>query len=85
MCSITVVILTLNEEKHIERCLARAFHVARQLLVVDSFSTDQTVTIAQSLGAQLWQQDFKTHSVHLPWARANLPVDTAELVRLEAD
>jgi glycosyltransferase involved in cell wall biosynthesis len=85
MSDLTIVILTLNEEKHIERCLASAFQVARRVLVVDSFSTDQTVTIAQLLGAQVWQHEFKNHAAQLAWALENLPIDTEWVMRVDAD
>lgn len=45
--NLTILILTYNEEKHIERCLVSAFQVAQQVFVVDSFSTDRTLAIAQ--------------------------------------
>jgi glycosyltransferase involved in cell wall biosynthesis len=48
--SITVVILTMNESVHIGRCIRSLRSVASNVFVVDSFSTDQTVQIAESLG-----------------------------------
>ena len=50
--TLTVAVLTLNEEKRIRACLQSA-SFADQLLVVDSGSTDRTVTIAQEMGAQV--------------------------------
>lgn len=82
---LTVVILTFNEEKHIERCLRSAFQVARQVFVVDSFSTDQTMVIAESLGARVWQHEFKNHATQLDWALENLPIDTKWVMRIDAD
>lgn len=85
MSSITVVILTFNEEKHIERCLHSAFQIAQQVIVVDSFSTDRTLAIAQSHGAQVWQHEFKNHAEQLAWALEHLPVDTDWIMRVDAD
>lgn len=85
MNSIAVVILTFNEEKHIDRCLRSAFQVAHQVFVVDSFSTDRTPEIAQSHGAQVWRHEFKNHAAQLAWALDNLPIDTDWVMRVDAD
>lgn len=50
--SLTIAVLTLNEAAQIEACL-RSATFADQLLVVDAGSTDETVSIAQSLGAEV--------------------------------
>jgi glycosyltransferase involved in cell wall biosynthesis len=85
MSSIAVIILTLNEEKHIERCLRNVFQIARQVFVVDSFSTDRTLDIAQSLGVQVWQHEFKNHAEQLAWALEALPIGTEWVMRVDAD
>ena len=48
---ISAVILTFNEEKHIERCLRSLAGVADQVVVVDSGSTDATVDLCRRFGA----------------------------------
>ncbi len=82
---LTIIILTFNEEKHIERCLHSAFQVAHQVFVVDSFSTDRTVEIAEALSARIWQHEFKNHAVQFAWALGNLPIDTDWVMRVDAD
>jgi glycosyltransferase involved in cell wall biosynthesis len=82
---LTAIILTCNEEKHIERCLRSAFQVARQVFVIDSFSTDRTVEIAEALGARVCQHEFKNHAMQLAWALENLPIDTEWVMRVDAD
>jgi len=83
--SLTAIILTFNEEIHIERCLKSAFQVASQVFVVDSFSTDKTVAIAGVLGARVWPHEFTNHAAQLAWALENLPIDTQWVMRLDAD
>jgi glycosyltransferase involved in cell wall biosynthesis len=82
---LTVVILTFNEEIHIERCLKSAFQIASQVFVVDSFSTDKTVAIAEALGARVWQHEFTNHAAQLAWALVNLPIDTQWVMRVDGD
>lgn len=85
MMDLTIVILTFNEENHIERCLRSAFQVAHHVFVVDSFSIDRTLAIAESLGAQVWQHEFKNHATQLAWALENLPIVTEWVMRVDAD
>lgn len=53
MPTLTIAVLTLNEASQIEACLKSAAF-ADQVLVVDSGSTDQTVALAQALGAEVF-------------------------------
>lgn len=55
---ITANIITLNEEANIEACIRSARRVCAEVLVVDSFSTDRTVEIAESLGAKVVKQAY---------------------------
>jgi glycosyltransferase involved in cell wall biosynthesis len=54
---VSVVVLTLNEEPNIRRCLASVAW-ADQVVVVDSGSADDTVPAARSLGAEVVQQPW---------------------------
>lgn len=47
MHSISVVIITLNEARNIKRCLDSVVPVADEIIVVDSFSTDETEALCQ--------------------------------------
>lgn len=82
---LTVIILTYNEEIHIERCINSAFQVASQVFIVDSFSTDRTVAIAEGLGAHVWQHEFLNYAAQLAWALKSLPIETEWVMRIDAD
>jgi glycosyltransferase involved in cell wall biosynthesis len=43
--SLSVVIITFNEERNIERCLLSVKEIADEIVVLDSFSTDRTEEI----------------------------------------
>ncbi|MBX6379164.1 MAG: glycosyltransferase [Thermoflavifilum aggregans] len=49
MQSISAVVITYNAAAHLQACLQSLLPVASEVLVVDSFSTDQTAEIAQTL------------------------------------
>lgn len=50
---LTIVIVTYNEEKNIKACIESFNGIASRVLVLDNYSTDQTASIAQSLGAEV--------------------------------
>ena len=57
MNPISVIILTKNEEKFVERCVKSVIW-ADEVLVLDSGSTDRTREIATSLGANVYEQEW---------------------------
>ncbi len=59
MEKLSVVIICFNEEKNIGRCIDSVIDVADEILILDSYSTDQTVKIAESKGAIVKQEVFK--------------------------
>jgi len=57
--ALSVVIIALNEEKNIGRCIDSVKRIADEIIVLDSFSTDKTVEIARSRGAIVKQERFR--------------------------
>lgn len=58
MQALSVVIITYNEEKNIGRCIDSVSKVADEVIIVDSFSGDNTVSIALLKGATIHQSKF---------------------------
>lgn len=58
MTPLSVVIITFNEEKNIGRCINSVQTVADEIVVLDSNSTDRTITIAAQKGAAIYQEPF---------------------------
>lgn len=82
---IAVIILTYNEELHIERALNSISDIASQVFVIDSFSTDQTVEIARECGATVLQHSFVNYAKQFQWALDNAPITSSWVMRLDAD
>lgn len=61
MPKLSVVIITLNEERNIGRCIESAIPVADEILIVDSYSTDRTEEIAKNFGVRFIQHEFKDY------------------------
>lgn len=57
MASVSVIVLTLNEELFIERCIKSVLW-ADEVVVLDSGSCDRTQEIAESLGANVYRQSW---------------------------
>lgn len=55
--SLSVIVLTFNEERNIRRCL-ESVRWAGQLVVIDSFSADRTREIAAEYGADIIQHEY---------------------------
>ena len=61
MISLSVVIITFNEEKNIAQCLQSVQEIADEIWVIDSFSTDKTKEICLSYGVQFIEHRFEGH------------------------
>ena len=62
MTQISAVVITLNEERNIERCLKSLQNVVDEIVVFDSFSTDRTVEICKSYGAKVTSCEWKGYA-----------------------
>lgn len=58
---LSVVIITFNEERNIERCLQSVLPVADEVIVLDSYSTDKTKEICENYNVRFEQHAFDGH------------------------
>ncbi|MGZ3745130.1 MAG: glycosyltransferase family 2 protein [Pseudobdellovibrionaceae bacterium] len=79
---ISLVVVTLNEEANIERCL-RSVSFASEILVVDSFSSDRTLDIAQKMGAKVLQEKWRGYGPQKAFAVSQAQNDW--ILSLDAD
>lgn len=63
MTKLSVVIITLNEEHCITRCIDSVRAIADEIVLLDSFSTDNTAAIAEQIGAKVVQQKFEGYTL----------------------
>lgn len=86
MFDISIIILTYNEEIHITRCIESVKSIAKEVFIVDSFSTDKTIELAEAAGAKVFQNKWENnHAKQFNWALNNLPIQTKWVLRLDAD
>ena len=85
MIDLTIVILTLNEEKNISYALKNVIGWAKKVYVLDSGSTDRTVEIAEKMGAKVFFRKFDTYAKQRNYAIKELPIETEWMMFLDAD
>jgi len=82
--SVSVLILTLNEEANLPGCL-ESVAWSDDVVVFDSFSTDRTVEIAKAAGARVVQRRFDNWSAHQNWAVENIGFRHSWVFYIDAD
>ncbi|MEX5686811.1 glycosyltransferase family 2 protein [Pseudomonas silesiensis] len=82
---LSVIILTHNEERHLERAIKSIATIASEIFVIDSFSNDRTIEIATSLGAVVLQNKFINYAKQFQWGLDNAPIKCKWVMRLDAD
>lgn len=85
MKEVTVIILTRNEEKNIEKSIESAWQIADRVIVVDSGSTDETVDLAKKHRAEVYFHEWQGHAKQFNWALDNCAIRTTWVFRLDAD
>jgi glycosyltransferase involved in cell wall biosynthesis len=89
MPEISVAIMTLNEERNIERCLSSLKGIADEIVVADSFSTDRTEAICREHGARFIKHPFegyveqRKYSIELATYDHILVIDADEVLSEE--
>ena len=83
---ITAIILTYNEEKHIERCIKSIKEYTKKIIVIDSFSDDKTMEICEKFKSKLsiYKKKFISHSNQLNFALQK-KITTKWVLRIDAD
>ena len=85
LSKITPVILTYNEEVNIFRVLER-LEWAEDIVVVDSFSTDDTIEIVEQFdNVRLFKRKFDSHANQWNYAIQETQINTDWVLALDAD
>lgn len=82
---LTVVILSYNEEVNLPYALENVKGFAKEVVVLDSHSTDRTVEIAESFGARIYNRTFDDFSRQRKYALEDIPYTSGWIFVLDAD
>jgi glycosyltransferase involved in cell wall biosynthesis len=73
----STVILTRNEQEHIEHTIRNVEDISNEIIIVDDYSDDETTQIASDMGAKIFQRNlndnwaeqrnFALEQVQSPW------------------
>lgn len=85
MADLTAIILTKNEGKNIVACLNSIKGFAKRVVVIDSGSTDETVELAKTHGAEVFFHEFEYYAKQFNWGIDNTNITTKWILRLDAD
>lgn len=82
--SVSVLILTLNEESNIGACLD-SLSWSDDIVVLDSLSCDSTCRLAEERGARVVSRPFDNWSAHQNWAVGNIEFRHPWVLYMDAD
>jgi glycosyltransferase involved in cell wall biosynthesis len=83
--SITAIILTYNETQHLERCIKSLKEIVEDIVVIDSYSKDNTTILAEELGARVFQNPWKNYATQFNWALNYTNIQSEWVWRIDAD
>ena len=85
MVDITAIILTYNEELNIAKCISSIKDFCTRIVVIDSFSTDETMKIAKNMGCDVYQNKWEGYSKQFKFGLTNSNISTEWVLRIDAD
>lgn len=83
--SITAIIMTFNEEIHLDRCLKSLKNICDDIVIVDSYSNDSTIEIVKNYGLRFYQNKWINHATQFNWAIENIQISSEWILRIDAD
>ena len=84
MINCSALVLTLNEEKNIKRCL-QSLAWCDDIVVLDSFSTDETQHIAREFGVRIYQRRFDNYASQRNFGLHQVKYKNDWVLMLDAD
>lgn len=81
----SIIILTFNEEIHLQRLLESVKGLVFDLHVLDSGSTDRTLEVAKEYNATILVNPFENHPKQWHYALTHFKIKTPWIIGLDAD
>jgi glycosyltransferase involved in cell wall biosynthesis len=82
---LTAIILTYNESQHLARCITSLTGIVNEVVVVDCYSTDETLVIAKANGARTLQHAWVNYADQFNWALSQIDSKPDWILRIDAD
>ena len=85
MYNLSAIIITKDEEIHIERCIKSLKDHVDAIFLIDSGSTDNTLLIAENLGAIIFKNNWSGYSNQINWGINKISSISKWILRIDAD
>ncbi len=82
---ISIIILTYNEAENIIATLDSIKDFTDDIIIVDSFSKDNTKEICDRYGCHFYQNPFVNQAIQFNWALDNVPIKHDWVLRMDSD
>ena len=82
---ITAIIMTYNEKRNLRACLESVHEYIDDIIIVDSYSTDETEDIAKEYTDKFYKNKWINYSKQYLWGIANTDIKNEWIIRLDAD
>ena len=82
---VTAIIMTFNEKLNLEECLSSISGFVEDIIIIDSYSTDNTLEISNKYTNKIYQNKFINQAKQFIWALANTEIKNEWILRLDAD
>ena len=81
---VTAIIMTYNETRNLRECLESVKDYIDDIIIVDSFSNDDTEKIAREYTDKFYQNKWINYSKQYLWGIANTDIKNEWIIRLDA-
>ena len=85
MSNITFALITLNEGRNLERCIKSFIDISSSIVILDSYSTDNTLKIASKYKAKILQNKFKNFGDQWNYLINNFKIETKWVFKIDPD
>ena len=82
---VTAIIMTYNETRNLKDCLESIKDYVDDIIIVDSYSTDNTESIAKLYTDKFYQNKWINYSKQYLWSIAHTNIKNEWIIRLDAD
>lgn len=83
--NLAIIFLTFNEEKNLPKALASVKQLNVPVYIIDSYSNDNTESIAKKFNYVFIQNKFETHTLQWKFALKQIPENVEWILGLDAD
>lgn len=82
---LSAIVMTLNEKPNLRDCLDSVSNFIDEIIIVDCFSSDNTIEIAKKYTDKIYQNKWINYSQQYNWAVKNTDIKNEWILRLDAD